>query len=140
MKLTKYQLFFIAAFTWLFAGIMIMKVGIEALFFTSNYLLLLPAAVIFYLFYEFIFSRLVKKHHVRIMYHDEDKLHWWLFFDKPSYITMFSMMSFGILLRKSNLLPSEFFAFFYTGLGFALFSCGTRFFAVFLRERRRVHA
>lgn len=140
MKLTKYRLFLLAALAWMIAGSMVMKVGFEALFSTHSYLLLFPATIIFYLFYEFVFSRLVKKHHKRIMYRDDDKLYWWLFFDKKSYIIMFCMMSFGILLRKSHLLPPEFFAFFYTGLGFALFSCGTRFFVVFLRERRRLYA
>lgn len=140
MKLTKYRLFFIAALAWIIGGSMVMKVGVEALFTTHSYLWLLPASLIFFIFYEFIFSKLVKKHHLRIMLRDEDKLDWWLFFDRKSYIIMGSMMTFGILLRKSNLLPPEFFAFFYTGLGFALFSCGTRFLAVFLRERRRLHA
>ena len=51
----------------------------------------------------------------------------WYFFDKKSYLIMFFMMSMGIGLRASSLLPEGFIAFFYTGLGCALALSGILF-------------
>ncbi|MEB3024770.1 MULTISPECIES: hypothetical protein [unclassified Parvimonas] len=51
----------------------------------------------------------------------------WEFLDKSSYILMFFMMTFGMILRFSGLLPNFFFEFFYSGLGFALSLSGLSF-------------
>jgi len=40
----------------------------------------------------------------------------------------------GMTLRFSHLMPDWMIAFFYTGLGIALFLCGVRFLGVFARK------
>ena len=69
-----------------------------------------------------------RKNRVRIGMMDEAAIRPWSFFDKKSYLIMAFMMTFGILLRKSALLPTLFFAVFYTGLGAALFAAGVKYF------------
>jgi hypothetical protein len=44
------------------------------------------------------------------------------------------MMGGGMALRLSHLMPDWMIAFFYSGLGVALFLCGVRFLAVFARK------
>ncbi|WP_201275690.1 hypothetical protein [Parvimonas parva] len=94
----------------------------------KNFLLgLLGAIVIFLIFYIMIFSKYVNKHKNRILNDKRELMKIWEFFDKTSYILMISMMTFGMVLRFSGLLPNFFFEFFYTGLGFALSLSGISF-------------
>ena len=86
-------------------------------------------------FYIFIFSKLVGKHTNRIKSKKNDRLPFWEFFDVPSYIVMIIMMIGGMWLRSSHLIPDNIIGPFYSGLGFALFSCGVRFISVFLRKK-----
>jgi hypothetical protein len=44
------------------------------------------------------------------------------------------MMGGGMALRLSHVMPDWMIAFFYSGLGVALFICGLRFLAVFARR------
>ena len=94
----------------------------------------LSAVVIFLVFYIFIFSRLVTKHSGRIRSENRDRLPFWSFFDRSSYIIMAIMMGGGMALRLSHMVPEWMIAFFYSGLGIALFACGVRFLGVFWRK------
>ena len=124
----KHQLFLIAGVLWFIAGTMVTYIGLKSYLTIEQtwYFPMLTVAV-YLAFYQFIFARLVVKHQVRILEHPDPALPWWQFFDKKSYIIMAIMMIGGIGLRVSGLLPLWFIAFFYTGLGFALWSCGVRF-------------
>jgi hypothetical protein len=44
------------------------------------------------------------------------------------------MMGGGMALRLSHLMPDWMIAFFYSGLGVALFLCGVRFLGIFARK------
>jgi hypothetical protein len=44
------------------------------------------------------------------------------------------MMGGGMALRLSHLMPDWMIAFFYSGLGVALFLCGVRFLGIFARR------
>ncbi|MEB3088915.1 hypothetical protein VJI93_02830 [Parvimonas sp. M20] len=88
---------------------------------------LLGAITIFLLFYIMIFSKYVHKHKNRILNDKRGLMKIWEFLDKSSYILMFFMMTFGMILRFSGLLPNFFFEFFYSGLGFALSLSGLSF-------------
>lgn len=129
MNTKKRNLFLIAGILWLIAGTMVMKVGVPFLINDDkNFLLgLLGAIAIFLIFYIMIFSKYVNKHKNRILNDKREKMKIWEFFDKSSYILMIFMMSFGMVLRFSGLLPNFFFEFFYTGLGFALSLSGISF-------------
>ena len=129
MNTKKRNLFLIAGILWLIAGTMIMKVGVPFLINDDkNFLLgLLGAIAIFLIFYIMIFSKYVNKHKNRILNDKREKMKIWEFFDKSSYILMIFMMSFGMALRFSGLLPNFFFEFFYSGLGLALSLSGILF-------------
>jgi Na+/H+ antiporter NhaC len=132
--ISKKYLLLIAGFFWILAGLMVMKTGYP-FFANSTYKLILTAGaiIVFLVFYLFIFSKLVAKHEKRIREKQNEKLPFWQFFNLSSYIIIIVMISGGITIRKLELVPQWFIAFFYTGLGFALFSCGTRFVARFIK-------
>jgi hypothetical protein len=100
-----------------------------------GHLLLIPLAVaIFLAFYLLVFSRLVRKHASRIRDRREARLPVYLFFNRSSWIVMAVMMGGGMALRLSHAVPDWAIAFFYSGLGVALFLAGLRFLAVFARR------
>lgn len=133
-KINKRYLLFIAGILWMFSGIMIMKNGINEFSNVDNiFLYALLSFGVFFLFYWFIFKNIVNKNNVRIKAMLENKQYFWKCFDFKQYCIIIFMSFFGVVLRKYELVPKTFIAFFYTGLGFALFSCGTRFIARFLK-------
>ena len=136
MNTKKRNLFLIAGILWLIAGTMVMKVGVPFLINDDkNFLLgLLGAIVIFLIFYIMIFSKYVNKHKNRILNDKREKMKIWEFFDKSSYILMISMMTFGMVLRFSGLLPNFFFEFFYSGLGLALSLSGISFLLLAIKD------
>lgn len=130
----KRSLLLIAGLVWMFAGFMVMKTGYPFLKKSNSLgLILLGSLIIFLIFYLKIFSKLVKKHEIRIRGYEEERVAFWKFFDIKQYIIIAFMMSGGILIRYYHLAPDWFIAFFYPGLGFALFSCGTRFIARYIK-------
>ncbi len=130
----KRSLLLIAGLVWMFAGFMVMKTGYPFLIKSNSIgLILLGSLIIFLIFYLKIFSKLVKKHEIRIRGYEEERVAFWKFFDIKQYIIIAFMMSGGILIRYYHLAPDWFIAFFYSGLGFALFSCGTRFIARYFK-------
>ena len=62
------------------------------------------------------------------------------FFDRKSYLIMVCMMTLGVLIRKLQLTPEWSIAFFYSGLGLALFSCGVKFIWKFFYEQKKISA
>ncbi len=136
VTLPKNALILIAGLVWCAAGAMVSKIGLPLLWNLGvRRLILYPlAVVVFLIFYFLIFSRLVIKHTERIRQRPESKLPVWNFFDTSSYIVMVIMMGGGMWLRLSHIVPNWMIAFFYSGLGIALFSCGVRFLGVFSRK------
>ena len=134
--LPKNQLMLIAGLVWCAAGAMVSLIGLPLeLRLAPEHLVLLPlAGVIFLAFYFLVFSRLVQKHTSRIRARTEDRLPFWHFFNASSWMVMAVMMGGGMALRLSHLMPDSMIAFFYSGLGLALFLCGVRFLGVFARK------
>jgi hypothetical protein len=100
-----------------------------------EHLVLIPlSVVIFALFYFLVFSRLVRKHTDRIRARTEVRLPFWQFFNASSWAVMAVMMGGGMALRLSHVMPDWMIAFFYSGLGVALFLCGVQFLGVFVRR------
>ena len=126
----------IAGVVWCLAGAMVIAVGLPLLVQDGpgQPILFALAVVIFLVFYVFIFSRLVTKHSGRIRRESRQRLPFWSFFDKSSYLIMVIMMGGGMALRLSHMVPEWMIAFFYSGLGIALFACGVRFLRVFGRK------
>lgn len=124
--ITKKYLLLIACVVWSIAGFNVLTIGLTSYAnYQSivNYLLSICVFVPF----GFIFYKLTQKHTIRIKAYLEDKQWFYRFFDLKSFIIMAVMMIGGILIRKFNLLPDQFIAVFYTGLGCALFLAGLKF-------------
>lgn len=132
----KNQLILIAGLVWCIAGAMVTSVGLPLeLGLAPSHLVLVPlAGLIFLAFYFLVFSRLVRKHTVRIRARTEERLPVWQFFNAQSWAVMGVMMGGGMALRLSHLMPDWMIAFFYSGLGVALFLCGILFLRVFARK------
>ncbi len=132
----KNLLILIAGLVWCAAGAMVSMVGLplELRLLPSDELLLPLALAIFLAFYLFVFSRLVRKHTLRIRERPEERLPVWQFFNASSWAVMAVMMGGGMALRLSHLVPDWMIAFFYSGLGVALFLCGVRFLSIFARK------
>lgn len=129
-KIAADKLLLVAGIVWVIAGVNIVNIGIGA--YQHDYgwifwLLLLGSLVIFTLFHVLIFTKMVGKHAKRIHGYAEEKVFILKFFDRQSYFMMAIMMTVGIGLRVSGLVPDWFIAFFYTGLGIALVVAGASF-------------
>jgi hypothetical protein len=137
LSINKNYLILIAGLVWVLAGSMVMRIGLPLFLKLTpkNKWLPLLGIIVFLVFYIFIFSKLVNKHVTRIKNSPTEKMPFWYFFDLSSYIIMLVMMSGGLVLRVEHLIPENFIAFFYSGLGFALFGCGTRFVYAFYRKK-----
>ena len=137
LSINKNYLILIAGVVWIVAGSMVLKIGLPLFLELTPKNKWLPylGIIVFLVFYFFIFSKLVNKHVARIRMNPAEKMPFWHFFDLPSYIIMLVMMSGGIVLRVDHLIPEKFIAFFYSGLGFALFCCGARFVIAFFQKK-----
>lgn len=136
VSIPKNHLMLIAGLVWCLAGAMVSRVGLPLLFgLAPAHLFLVPLAfLIFLAFFFFVFSRLVRKHTGRIRARREERLPFWDFFDASSWAMMAVMMTGGMALRFSQLMPDWIIAFFYSGLGVALFLCGVLFLGAFARK------
>ena len=136
VHIPKNHLMLIAGLVWCAAGAMVCMIGLPLeLGLAPEHLILLPlSGVIFLAFYFLVFARLVRKHTGRIRARTEDRLPFWNFFNASSWAVMALMMGGGMALRLSHLMPDWMIAFFYSGLGVALFLCGVRFLGVFAHK------
>ncbi|MGL5311909.1 MAG: hypothetical protein ACRC92_01555, partial [Peptostreptococcaceae bacterium] len=85
-----------------------------------------------YIFFNFIFKKMVKKHRYRISNKDQEKLCLFSFFDIKSYIIMAFMMTLGISIRSMTFINPIYWAPIYVGIGSALFLAGVLFFKEWL--------
>ena len=136
VTIPKNHLMLIAGLVWCAAGAMVCVIGLPLeLGLAPSHLVLIPLALgIFVAFYFLVFSRLVRRHAGRIRARAEDRLPFWHVFNASSWAVMAVMMGGGMALRLSHLVPDWMIAFFYSGLGVALFLCGVRFLGVFARK------
>jgi uncharacterized membrane protein YfcA len=134
--LAKNHLVLVAGIVWCAAGAMVALIGLPLeIRLAPAQLVLVPLAILIFLaFYVLVFSRLVRKHTRRIQARDEDRLPFWQFFNGASWAVMAIMMLGGMGLRLGHVMPDWMIAFFYTGLGIALFLCGVRFLGAFARK------
>lgn len=135
MKVKKNNLIFIACIVWMVAGINVLYIGILEY---APYLVIkniLLSIIVFLAFQYFVFGKLVKKHTIRIKNYTEERQFFLKFFDVKSFIIMFSMITLGIVLRKSSVVSKEFIAVFYTGLGSSLLLAGILFGVNYIKTR-----
>ena len=134
MKVQRNILLLIAGFIWFIAGFNIMRIGIIASSGIWLWWMLCISIVVFLLFHNMVFRKMVRKHTKRILDYQEERLPFYRFFDRQAYCIMIFMMTFGIGLRVSGLAPDIFIAVFYSGLGFSLIIAGVGFALQFLRS------
>jgi small-conductance mechanosensitive channel len=128
----------IAGIVWCVAGVMVTVVGLPLeITLAPSHLVLIPLGIgIFVAFYGAIFTRLVHRHARRIRARSEERLPAYQFFNASSWVVMAVMMGGGMTLRLSHAVPDWAIAFFYSGLGLALFLAGLKFVAVYARWDR----
>ncbi|MCR1824985.1 hypothetical protein, partial [Terrisporobacter muris] len=128
-RCNKRSLLLIAGLVWIFAGGMVSKLGLDVLFTSSihPFISLAVAVITFYVFFNFIFIKLVKKHKNRISAKEQDKLCLFSFFDVKSYVIMIFMMGLGITIRSIHFINPLCWASVYIGIGLALLSAGIAF-------------
>ena len=127
MKVNKMTLLLFAAIVWIIAGVNVLRIGILLYPPYLSIINVLLSIVVFAVFQFFIFGRLVKKHTRRINSYTEERQFFLKFFDLKSFIIMAVMISGGISIRAFHLLPEQFIAVFYTGLGASLTLAGILF-------------
>lgn len=129
IKASKRTLLLIAGALWTFAGGRVFTLGFEDL--TSNVnnplMYLLVSVIVFFVFFKFIFSKMVRKHCKRILNSDLENHCLFSFFDVKSYIIMIVMIVGGISIRNAHIFDPRYLGTFYIGLGFALLSAGIAF-------------
>lgn len=122
MKVKKNILYLLAGLFWLIAGVNVVRIGLDVMHDPESrlFVFLTLVLIIFFLFFQFIFARIVKENVSRIEQLDDDLVPFWQFMDKKGYIIMTFMITLGVTVRYLNLLPDFFISFFYIGLGGAL--------------------
>ena len=136
MKVSAEKLLIIAGCVWAIAGANILNIGITASHGVWALWMIALAAIVFLAFHMGVFTKLVRKHTKRIKDYGDERVHVYRFFDKKSYMIMAFMMTFGITLRVSGLVPDAGIAFFYTGLGLALVLAGVGFLGHYVAQAR----
>lgn len=133
-EVPKEVLLIIAGIIWMIAGFNVIRLGIISYnLIDAGWYLYMLSVIIFGLF-GVMFFKMTKKHGKRIREYEEAYRPFWNFFDLKAYIIMAIMMGGGIGLRNAGVFPDTFVAFFYTGLGCALFLAGICFIIMFFKK------
>ena len=134
-KLTvkKNTLLLIAGIVWAIAGFNIVRIGVIA--YRGNFIWwrALVSVAVYGAFQLLVFGKMVGKHTERILNYDEERQNFFRFFDARGYSIMAFMMTFGIGLRVSGVVPDVYIAVFYTGLGASLLTAGVLFLVNYIR-------
>lgn len=126
----KRYLLLVAAVVWTFAGGMLLLRGFTALRFNSALILEEESVsmVLGVVFYIFMFSRISLKHIVRIQNNPLERPCLFSFFNWRSYILMSTMISLGVTLRLTGVVPLQYLSLFYICMGTPLFLSSMRFY------------
>lgn len=133
-RVSKHYLLLIAALVWTFAGGMLLFRGFTFYETLPNHWIIELIAGIFagLLFFSLLFNRISLKHVFRIQNLPIEKPCLFSFFNFRSYLMMFSMITLGIILRKSGLVSTEFLSLMYITMGIPLLMSSFRFYRTFL--------
>jgi len=88
---------------------------------------MIPLSFLVFAGFYMMFTGVVRKYSDRIMSMTEEKAGIWRTFSLKGYLIIGFMISLGIGLKHIPGIPSNFFAWFYCGLGPGLLSAGIRF-------------
>jgi hypothetical protein len=132
-RVSKHYLFLVAALVWTFAGGMLLIRGLvfnETL--PSHRIVGLTAGVISgLLFFRLLFNRISAKHVLRIKNLPVSRPCLFSFFNLRSYLMMFSMITLGVILRKSGTISPDYLTLMYITMGIPLLMSSFRFYYTF---------
>lgn len=126
----KRYLIFVAALLWSFAGGMLLFRGFSMLL-PDMELLWVKITGSFIgglIFFVYIFSNISLKHILRIVNLESERPCIFSVFNWRSYLMMAIMISFGITLRMTEIIPLKYLSFFYIFMGTPLFLSAFRFY------------
>lgn len=125
----KRVLFFLAAAVWGFASSRILKIGVtDIINYSSLYLVNFVIGITgCYFFFKYVFYKMYKKHTKRIVNMKIEKPCMFSFFDLKGFGIMIFMITGGITLRKSNIIPAAYMGTFYITLGLSLLLAAVSF-------------
>ncbi|MDR3654022.1 MAG: hypothetical protein P4L34_13765 [Paludibacter sp.] len=126
----KRYLLFVAAAVWTFAGGMLLFRGFTMLLLYPQMLWLKIGGSLIggIIFFVLMFSKISYKHTHRIINLQHEHPCFFSFFNWRSYFLMLIMMSSGIFLRKTGIVPLEYLSVFYVTMGIPLFLSAFRFY------------
>ncbi len=129
-SIPKRYLLFVAAVVWTFAGGMLLFRGFSVLKFSSLSILEEEAVsiVLGVVFYAFMFSHISLKHIVRMKNNPNEHPCVFSFFNWRSYMLMSGMISLGVTLRLTGIVPVQYLSLFYICMGTPLFLSSIRFY------------
>jgi hypothetical protein len=129
-RISRRYLLFVAAFIWTMAGGILLFRGM--LMFRNTRLYYWPRLIMSGLggivFYLILFSRISRKHTVRILNLPYERPCLFSFFNLRSYILMSVMITAGITLRKTGLISPVYLSVVYVTMGIPLFISAFRFY------------
>ena len=122
----------IAGIVWMIAGFNVARIGVLSYLVIDIHWYYFALSAVIFLLFGAMFFKMSQKHGKRISGYEEAYRPFWNFFDLKAYIIMVIMMGGGIGLRAAKVFPDVFVAFFYSGLGCALFLAGVFFVYMFI--------
>lgn len=111
----------VAALLWAIAGANITFIGIRCTRELNYWWIYIAAVPTFALFRYLVFGPVAKKYAARIADMTAERTAIYRVFSLQGYLVMIFMVGLGVTLRVAHLVPVWFIAFFYLGLGLALF-------------------
>ena len=134
----KQYLLFVAAFIWTIAGGMLLFRGFSFLKFNTSKIIIEESGSILagIIFYKFMFSKISFKHIHRILNIQIERPCLFSFFNWRSYFLMSIMITFGVTLRLSGIVPLNYLSLFYVAMGIPLFMSAIRFYFYAFKNRK----
>jgi hypothetical protein len=129
-RIPKRYLLFVAAFVWTFAGGMLFFRGFSMLILYPAFLFLkiLISIMLGLIFYFVLFAKISLKHTRRILKMEIERPCFFSFFNFRSYLMMAAMITMGIALRTTSIIPLEYLSAFYVTMGVPLSLSAIRFY------------
>ena len=130
LGVSKRILLFEAAFVWTFAGGMLLFRGDSMLEASTGFSWMKILACLGFglIFFALVFQKISRKHVYRIINLSGDRHNFYEFFNPRSYLMMVGMISLGVFLRKSLIVPTSSLSLAYITMGIPLLLSSFRFY------------
>ena len=127
-RVPKRMLLFLAGFIWLYASYRVFLVLLIELHKSSNHWLIYAiGSIVYVLFFQFVFHRILLKHTKRIINKATNWVCVFSVFDLKSYLLMGFMIATGVLSTRYLSIPAEALSVFFISLSLSLFTSALYF-------------